>query len=123
MDRRLVSFATVIRVVKQRLTATTENGRPNRRNEAEFSNFSGVLWMGHERMLICLPTRFFPLCRKQKQTWDLVVLVPNFTAKILISVKNLASLLQEIVKLVIFVSIMTLLPIAIIILTFYGWPV
>ena len=51
------------------------------------------------------------------------MLVPNFTAKILISVKNLASLLQEIVKLVIFVSIMTLLPIAIIILTFYGWPV
>ena len=61
MDGRLVSFATVIGVVKQRLTATTENGRPNRRNKAEFSNFPGVLWMGHERMLICLATRFFPL--------------------------------------------------------------
>ena len=50
MDGRLVSFATVIspiRVVKQHLTAAKENGRPNRRNKAEFLIFSGVLWMGY----------------------------------------------------------------------------
>ena len=50
------------------------------------------------------------------------MLVQNFTAKNLISVKNLASLLQEIGKLVFF-PIMTLLLTAIIILTFYCWPV